>query len=245
MKRVIKIVLKTLSYILFSLIIILAVFSVVITISSKKDSDKTANLFGYQLRFVESSSMEKCELTDVSNYKIKDIKVKSCVFIETVPENDNQALDWYSNLKVGDVLTFKYVYTKQETITHRIISIEKNSSNGYTIKLMGDNKTENSNLSIQTIDTSDTDSKNYVIGKVVKVSYPLGLLIYTLKSKVGIICVLIIPSLLIIIWEVIRIVRAFIEDKNEKNKKESDLKDLEIERLKRELEEKNRESENK
>ena len=40
-------------------------------------------------------------------------------------ENAEEAKAWYADLKVGDVLTFKYVYVRQETITHRIIDIEE------------------------------------------------------------------------------------------------------------------------
>lgn len=241
--KIFKRVLNIIGYILFVFILLVAIFSIYVSISSKKDSDGTARVFGYELRFVKSNSMEKCELTDVSNYKIKDIKVKSCVIVETVPEEESEANIWYSNLNVGDVLTFKYTYTKQETITHRIISIEQNSS-GYTIKLAGDNKVEGSESSIQTIDTSDATSKNYVIGKVVAISYPLGLLIYCLKTPVGIICILIIPCILIIIWEIIRIIRAFAMEKKEKNKIKQEEKDLEIERLKKQIEEMNRKEKN-
>ena len=211
-------------------------FSVFITISSKKDSDGTATIFNYQLRFVKSASMESCEYVDTSNFEIKDIKVKSCIFIETVPEDDKEADDWYASLKVGDVLTFKYVYTKQETITHRIVDITKKSNDGYIIKLQGDNRNDKDGTLIQVIDTSLTNSNNYVIGKVVGKSYVLGLVIYALKTPVGIICIFIIPCVLIIIFEIIKIVKVFTLEKKEKLEQESFSKDKEIEELKKKLE---------
>ncbi len=230
--------LKVFGYILCGLIVTLAAFSIFVTTASKKDSDGTVNIFSYQLRIVQSSSMEKCEYVDVDKYKIKDIKVKSCIFIETLPSNNEEASTWYSKLEVGDVLTFKYVYVKQETITHRIIEINKNENNdGYTIKLQGDNRNSEDGVAIQTIDTSLINSKNYVIGKVVGQSYLLGLLIYTLKTPVGIICVFIIPCLIIIVYEVTKIIRVFAIEKKEKVEKESNLKDKEIEDLKKRLEE--------
>ncbi|MFR6640980.1 MAG: hypothetical protein ACLUSP_06365 [Christensenellales bacterium] len=39
--------------------------------SVQKDGEGAATIFGYQLRFVETGSMEKSEYTDVSGYKIK------------------------------------------------------------------------------------------------------------------------------------------------------------------------------
>ena len=52
-----------------------ALFALVVSITSKKDSDGTATVFGYQLRFVQSDSMAACALTDVSGYDIKSIPV--------------------------------------------------------------------------------------------------------------------------------------------------------------------------
>ncbi len=245
-KNIFKIILKTVEYIFVGIIAALAIFSISITIASKKDSDGTATVFGHQLRFVQSASMEKCDLVDVSQYQIKDIPVKSCVFIETVPTLENEAKEWYASLKVGDVLTFKYVYTKQETITHRITSITQNTNNdGYTIQLRGDNRNSEDGVSTQIIDTSLTASSNYVIGKVVGQSYALGLLVYAIKTPVGIICIFIVPCTLIIIWEIIRIVRAFSSEKKEKQLALQQGKDAEIEQLKKQLEELNAKNDKK
>ncbi len=243
-KNTLKVILKVIGYVFAGIIAALAIFSISITIASKKDSDGTATVFNHQLRFVKSSSMEKNEYVDVSKYKIKDIPVKSCVFIETVPVDDAKAKEWYSSLEVGDVLTFKYVYTKQETITHRIIDIKPNESNeGYTITLQGDNRASDEGVSTQTINTSLTNSSNYVIGKVVGQSYALGLFIYAIKTPVGIVCIFIIPCTLIIVWEIIRIVRAFSSERKEKALAVGQEKDAEIEKLKKQIEEMNKEKE--
>ena len=120
--------------------VVLGIFAVMLTIFSKRDADGAINVFGMQMRIVISPSMEKCEETDVSAYKIKDIPVKSMVFITLVPEDEAAAEEWYSTLQVGDVLTFKYKYDTQETITHRIVSITQKPTGGYIISLEGDNK---------------------------------------------------------------------------------------------------------
>ncbi len=237
-KNIFKIILDILAYIFVGLIVLLVIFSLFLTISSTRDKDGTATVFNYQLRIVESTSMEKSDYVDTSKFEIKDIKLKSCIFIETVPEETKKRDSWYESLKEGDVLTFKYVYVRQETITHRIISIDKKEdSSGYIIKLQGDNRTSETSASIQTIDTSLENSSNYVIGKVVGQSYLLGLLIYTIKTPIGIICVFIIPSSIIIIYEIYRISRVIYLEKKSKQIDEVSSKEKEIEELKKKLEE--------
>lgn len=231
----VKRILRTVGDVLLYAVVLIALFVLIISITAKKDSDGTATVFGHQLRFVQSDSMAKCDLTDVSGYKIKSIPVKSCVFIEVVPEDGAKKTEWYKNLSVGDVLTFKYVYTRQETITHRIIAIEENGTGGYYITLEGDNKNSETSLLSQTINTSLEDSPNYVIGKVTGQSYALGLLVYAYKTPAGIICLIILPCLIIIAFEVFRLVRVFGGEKQAKIKAEQVEQAQEIEELKRQL----------
>ncbi len=224
---------KIIANVLLYAFIIICFLGVTLAITAKRDSDGTSTIFGRQIRSVVSPSMEKCEQTDVSQFEIKDIPVNSMVFIETVPEDEKEADEWYAALKVGDVLTFKYVYVRQETITHRITSIEPKSTGGYIIKLEGDNKGSDANTLTQTIDTSDKYSYNYVIGKVTGQSYALGLFVSALKSPIGIICLIIIPAFAILIYEMVKISRLFSQEKREKAKKEQEEKQSEIEALRR------------
>lgn len=206
--------------------IIICLFGVIVSIMAKKDADGTATIFGVQMRSVISPSMEKCDVTDVSEFEIKDIPTKSVVFVSVVPESEEEKNAFYASLKEGDVLTFKYTYVTQETITHRIVDIEENGVGGYIIKLAGDNKNTEDGVLIQTIDTSDLVSTNYVIGKVVGQSYLLGLFIWALKTPVGLICIIILPSLIIIVLEVIRIVNILTAEK--KKKLDSEREELEL-----------------
>lgn len=214
----------------------LSIILLCLSITSKKDKDDAINIFGYQMRIVISPSMEKNENTynEIKKFKIKDLKVKSLVFIKKVSDNEDL---WYENIKKGDVLTFRYTYdNKQETITHRVIDIYKNESGiGYTINLQGDNRENNDSVAIQTIDTSDENSINYVIGKVVAKSYFFGLLIYSLKQPIGIVLLVIVPSLIIIILEIIRIINYINEEKKKKIIEEKNKQQDEIEDLKRKL----------
>ena len=87
--------------------IFVSVFGVLLTIAAKKSEDGAATVFGIQLRYVLTASMEKSEYTNVDGYDIKDIPKNSLIFVEVVPEDDDEAKAWYDDLEVGDVLTFR------------------------------------------------------------------------------------------------------------------------------------------
>ena len=215
--------------------LVLCIFTLFIAVSSKKDSDGAATVFGKQIRIIRSDSMAKSEFTDVSDYKIKSIPIKSLIIVETVPKAEAKREAWFSKLKVGDVLTFRYVFVSQETVTHRITEIQPKEGGGYIIKLQGDNATSESGAGTQTIDTSDLESPNYVIGKVTGQSRALGVLVYALKTPVGIICIVILPCLIIIGLEIVRIIGVLQENKRKQAQEEAEKKENEIEELKRQL----------
>ena len=208
---------------------------VLVSLTSKRSEDGAVTIGGKELRLVLTKSMEKCSETDVSGYKIKEIREKSVILIERVPEEEEEAEKWYGELKKGDVLTFRYVYTKQETITHRIVEIEAKETGGYRITLEGDNKNSETGVMRQTIDTSESDSPNYIIGKVKWTNYPLGVMLYILKQPIGLSLVVIVPSGIIIVWEVIRIVRCMTDEKRQKEREEREKQQNEIEELKAKL----------
>ena len=233
-KEKIKKILNVVGNVVLYIFIFVCLFSVVITIAAKKDSDGTATVFGMQMRIVISPSMEKCDATDVSKFEIKDIPTGSMVFVEVVPEDQKAAKEWYDDLKVGDVLTFRYVYVRQETITHRITKITE-AEDGYIIELEGDNKNDESGVLTQVIYTGDVNSTNYVIGKVVGQSYPIGLFLSTLKSPAGLILIVILPSLVIIGFEVFKLVKLSTEDKRKKDEEEKAAQQSELDELRRRL----------
>lgn len=230
-------------------VLLLALFTMIVTVNAKKSKDGTATIFGYQLRFVQSGSMEKCAYTDVSKYKVKSIKVKSCVFIKTAPTSEKEINEWYKTLKVGDVLTFQYNRESaankdnydgdSKIITHRVIKIEKKETgDGYIITLKGDYKSSKDNEPAEQVIDTEVDTPattTYIIGKVTGQSYLLGLCVYVLKLRVGIICFIIIPCLVIIVFQILRITKVLGEDKKNKRKEEQANKDDEIEELKRQL----------
>ena len=220
----VKKILTTVANVVLTIFIVLCIIGIFFSISAKKSGDDAVTIFGMQMRTVLSPSMEKCEEFDASEYDVKDIPVNSLVFVKTVPTDKEEAYEFYESLEVGDVLTFKYVYDTQLTITHRIIEIEE-IEGGFIIKLQGDNRTDEQGGLVQTINTS-TDSLNYVIGKVEGQSYALGLFLTALKSPLGIIFIIILPSVIVIIMEIIKIVGIVNADKKKKIKE--DLSELEL-----------------
>lgn len=229
---------KIASNVLFYVVLIVCIVGVAFTITGKKEKDGAVSVFGMQMRLVITNSMEKCDATDVSAYKIKDIPLNSMIFIEEVPDNPAEALEWYSELAVGDVLTFKYdeYSARQMTITHRITEIKENDDGtGYIIRLEGDNKNTEDGALVQEIDTSKrATSFNYVIGKVTGQSYLLGLSLTLFKSPFGLILI-IVASILVIGFEVVKLVRMATADKREREDKEKEEKDNELEELRRRL----------
>lgn len=217
------------------LFLALCIFSVILTIISKKSVDGATEVFGYELRVVTSDSMAECDQTDVSEYEIKSIPIRSMIFVEKIPQNEGEAEEWYRSLKVGDVLTFRYVYTNQVTITHRITSITEKDTGGFVIELAGDNKNADSDQLYQTIDTSIPENMNYVLGKVTGQSVIFGNILTMLKSPLGLIFLIIIPCFIIILLEVLKIVGAYSAERKKKEQEESAKKDDELEELRRRL----------
>lgn len=227
-----KKILKTISFILLYTALAFGLLAVIFTLTAKRSEYGASQIFGYQFFTVESESMEKSEICDVSAYDVKSIPLHSLVFVQLKPEDKQELQEWYSSLEVGDVLSFRYRYAKPTTITHRIVSISENSTGGYIIELRGDNG-DGSQLT-QTINTShDATGSNYIIGKVTGQSRLLGALLFAIGQPLGLMFIIIVPCIIIILLEIFRIVTVIGEDKRKKLLEEQRKKDDEIERLKK------------
>ncbi len=200
---------------------------------SKKSSNGEVEVFGYQLRTVATESMEECQYTDVSGYDIKSIPVHSMVFIQLAPSEKETANEWYKALKIGDVLTFNYVYVGQSVITHRIVRITEKNTGGYIIELSGDNKMEESAALTQIIDTSLVDSPNHVIGKVVRISVFLGAIVTYLSNPLTVALCIIIPCFTIIVFQVFKMLQLKMENKLRKKEEEIKILKEQINKLKK------------
>ena len=239
-KQKVKSVFRIIGNVFLYVILGVCLFTVLLTILTKRDADGAATMFGYQMRVVKSSSMEKSEQTwdEVKNYDITDLPVRALIFIDVVPEEPEEAYEWYEDLEVGDVLTFKYEYANdQPTITHRIKTIDENENGGFTIVLVGDNQ-GSADYPYQTMEQTIHTEKggfSFVIGKVTGKSYALGLFMYALKSPVGIICLIILPCVIVIVLEALRIVHVLGEEKRTKAREAEKQKDDELAELRRRL----------
>ena len=209
----------------------LCVFLLVLAVVSKRDVDGAVKIFGREMRIVVSSSMEKCDETDVSRYEIKDLPVKTAIFIKLVPEDPQEAEAFYAELKKGDVLTFLY---EQKTISHRIVSITKKGTGGYIIVLQGDNRSSDNGAMTQTIDTSESSS-NCIIGKVTGANYVLGVLVCAVQEPLGLALIIIVPCAIILILQVVKIVNVVHLAKREKAEQKAQAQEHEIEALKRKI----------
>ena len=208
--------------------LVVSILLATLVLITRLSGNETTNLFGYELRTVATNSMEECSTFSVDGYEIKSLPKNTLIIIEKVPLDNEKQEKWYNSLKEGDVLTFSYAYVRQEIITHRITKIIEKKTGGYVIELTGDNRVGSDTPLTQIIDTSLIDTPNYVIGKVVKSSKIIGNLIVSLKNPVTMVFSLILPSLIIIMYQIFKIILTKMEEKIIE-------KDEEILRLKTEL----------
>ena len=211
MKQKINKIFNILSY---CFIFIAAIFTIT-TINLKENPKDGITIFNHQMMVVETESMEKNELVNVDEYEIKSIKKNSLIIVKVVDENDPYS--FYKEIEINDVLTFKYMIgNKQETITHRVIN-KTPKEEGFIFELRGDNINKDGTTSSQIIDTTEVDSFNYIIGKVIGTSHPMGVVITSMKSDVGIIGVIIIPSIILIVFEIMKISNEVNKEKIQKS----------------------------
>lgn len=216
------------------LFLIICVTTVLFVLLGKNDRDGAVEIFGHKFLIVTTDSMAESEETDVSGFEIGSLPSKTLIVVKTVPEDAAEAKAFYEGLCEGDVLTFRYVYTNQITITHRLIG-KAPKGDGYILTLMGDNKSSATHLATQTIDTTEFNSMNYVIGKVVGSSYFLGSVLSFLRTPVALVLLIILPCLAIMIHEIVKLVRLAGAEKREREENERAEKEAEILALKQKI----------
>lgn len=106
-----------------------------------------------------------------------------------------------SDLEVGDIITFysDIIDTGGYTVTHRIMDIkEVNGTKYYVTK--GDNN--------QSIDDGEI-TFDHIVGKVHYTFPGLGKVQFFLSSRIGWVCIILIPAVLIILMDLIKIKKLF------------------------------------
>ena len=172
------------------------------------------------------------------------LKVDSMVVVKEVDPSTLVAkqIDSEGNIIVdGDIITF-YRPADDKIVTHRLVGISTNEDGSYTLECFGDN------MEASSCGTSGCEGKphdfinsKYLIGKVVKNSYPLGV-VYSFISKPLVSFLLImIPGGYVLIISIIDFIKKarllHVENEMEKKRKEEGLEthEEEMERLKQEM----------
>lgn len=202
-REVLKLVSTIISWTVFALLVICACFLLYYFIATKV---YTISGGKYEPKF--------SLYTIISGSMIPNINVYDVVIDVRVDEPED--------IKIGDVITF-YSDAPEvhgSTITHRVISIIKNSDGSYNFQTKGDN-----NL----VEDSTTVPFEKVVGKVALRIPQLGRVQFFLASSFGWLILIMIPALYIIFKDIRRLVKLKQEanpNRKTKNDKPSKLKDI-------------------
>ncbi|MCR5506172.1 MAG: hypothetical protein K6F07_04170 [Bacilli bacterium] len=250
--NIFKRILNAFYYVFMGALLTLDVFLIIGRVNSSKNG--VSNFFGTQLYTVLTGSMEGSDefYAEHPEFEIKKMPISSAVFVKNAPQpilggedeatkiKKQQALtNYYTNVKVGDVMTFVFQSNKNYIVTHRVIEIKENSG-VFTITLRGDNPSGDQKVTKNSPTQTVTSDSGLVIGKVTGINVGLGKFIVNyLQNGVAFGCTVLIPAGLILIYEVIKIVLIFMDERKEKllkeHKEASDAKDLELEELRKKV----------
>jgi len=169
---------KWISKLITAVLVVVLILTTYVTLSSRI-SGGDPSFFGYRLMTVLSGSMEPV------------IHTGSLIAVKPVEDKNS--------LKEGDVITYESTLKKGMLITHRIIDV-KPTFNGVDYIMKGDNN--------QAPDPRPIPS-NFVVAKYADITIPyIGYIIDFIQSKKGLALLLIIPGILLVIWQVISLWRA-------------------------------------
>ena len=177
---IIKIITKIISWVVLVFLVLLALLLIYYVISSKIYEIKGKNYEpAVSLYTIISPSMEPA------------IKVYDVVVTRKVTDP--------STIKEGDIITYVSTSTLGEglTITHRVKSVIT-TDNGVKFRTQGDNNA---------IADSALVSSDHILGKVMFKIPLLGHVQFLLQSKGGLLFVLLIPALIVVIYDVVKVVR--------------------------------------
>jgi signal peptidase len=177
-KRIWKTITKTISYTIIIILMIIASFFIFYVISGKL-AEKQGKTPPFGLYTIISPSMTP------------NIKVYDVVFVKKVDTN---------NLKVNDVITFysTNAFFGGTPITHRIVEILDVPESGTMYRVKGD---ANEDADEEKVLPSN------VIGKVLFRIPNLGKLQFFLASKTGWLVAILIPAVVILIYDIYKLIK--------------------------------------
>lgn len=177
-KKTFKLVTKIISYALIGILMIIAIFFIIYIVTGKV-AEKQGKNPPFGLYTVISPSMTP------------NIDVYDVVFVKKIDT---------SELKIDDVITFysTNAFFGNTPITHRIVEILDVPASGIMYRVKGD---ANENADYEKVVPSN------ILGKVVFKIPKLGKLQFFLASKKGWILAVIIPSIVMIIYDIIKLTK--------------------------------------
>lgn len=179
--KIVHIIFKILSWALFIILLLIAIFLIYYYIANKRYVSKGA---GYEPKF--------SIYTIATGSMVPNINVYDAVI--------NMRVDEPNDLKVGDVITFRSSssLTVNMTITHRIKAITKDENGETCFVTKGD---------ANPVEDESCAKYNNVIGKVIIRIPGLGHVQRFLASGVGWLLFILIPALVIIGRDILRLTR--------------------------------------
>ena len=117
-----------------------------------------------------------------------------------------------SSIKVGDIITFvsEDALSYGKTITHRVVGLDQDSNGRYRYRTKGDNN--------NVADSWIVPEKN-VIGKVVFRIPQLGYLQQFLSTAYGWVIAIVLPCLVIVIYDIVKLAAALITSSKKKQRR--------------------------
>ena len=242
-KSVLRRILSIASWVLIGLLVVADGFALYLKFSMGNENGGLV-LFGKENRIVLTGSMNGTDefyATEGANYAIKRIPVHSLVTIERAPDYNNEAaIQAFANsIQVNDIITFYHqIGETKYVVTHRVIEID---SSHMVFTCRGDNPEGDGVVSKYSPTQTVYADGGWLIGKVVSVNHALGTVIYAfVQNKIMLVFIIVVPSALMMIYEIGNIIFYFKGNKKEKiieeNTKKMSEKDLEIAKLREELE---------
>jgi hypothetical protein len=165
----------------------------------------------------EGKAEEQADEAKIATYPIGHIKTGSAVVIYKTPTDAAAAQKFYSELAVGDVITFNHAETinggtQTVLISHRIIGKSQDPSTQiYTFITKGD-----ANGAADSNPPNSDPEYHEIVGKVTKVSYGWGSFLTFLTGKWGILTFVIIPCVLVAGYEIGKIITMLAADRKAK-----------------------------
>ena len=198
-KKVLNIISKVFTWIIIAFTIITVVFTLVTvsTVGDKKKND-APSVFGYKFYIVLSDSMSKSELN--AHMKVH-FNAGDLIVVKEVADK--------STLKEGDIIAFKSFNNEDEeamkvygkTITHMIREVQRDEKgNILGFKTFGTNKNKDDHVLVL---------ESEVLGQYVTHFAILGHIFAFIKSVPGYIVCILVPFLILILYNGINIIRLF------------------------------------